>query len=311
MPVVALTGATGFVGSALVDALSNLGSDFKLQLLVRNAAGRRLPETWRDHPIIDGSLNDERALAELAQDADHLVHVAAAIAGNEAADFEQANIVGTRRVIDALARSGGNAQLILISSLAARAPDLSWYAASKRAAEELVLSRHPRHLILRPPAVYGPADPALADFWRQLARGRLIRLGPARQRFSLLHVADLAGAILAALSSPDTRGVYELAGPQPDGGWSWPKLGQLAAQRRGRPVRTLALPPTLLRLAGALGPPLARVSGRSALLSPGKVRELQHHDWVCDNRAILHDLDWAPGVSLDHALDSLPGWSKQ
>lgn len=312
MPVIALTGATGFVGTALIPALS-AHPDVQLRLLVRNAGRRHVPGFWGRCTVIDGDLNNRDALAKLAQGADHVVHAAASISGNSAADFDRTNITGTRNLVDACGDSSdasGNApHLILLSSLAAREPNLSWYASSKRAAEEVVCTAHEAFSILRPPAVYGPQDPALADFWRQLAHGRLIRLGPNKQRFSLLHVDDLAAAIARAIAKGPTGDTFELAGNQPDGGWSWTTLAECAQQQLDKPVRTIAVPGLLLKSVAALAPHSAKLTGKSAMLSPGKARELRHHDWVCDNQRITEALEWTPGMALKDALTTLPGWN--
>lgn len=309
MPVIALTGATGFVGRDLAGALARKFPDAELRLLVRQP-DRRPPASLPDRGhIIAGDLDQSETLQRLVAGADVVVHVAAAIAGNSAADFERTNVVGTRRLLDAVAAKAGRAHFILVSSLAARRPVLSWYAASKRAAEERVAACHPAHTIVRPPAVYGPQDPALADFWRWLARGYLLRLGPAGARFSLLHIDDLVDALLGLIRSGPAERILTLAGPQPDGGWTWPALSERAAAVRGGAVRTIAVPAALLRASASASLAAHRVLRRPALLSPGKVRELQHHDWVCDNQAMNEFLGWRPSRTLDAALPKLPGWT--
>jgi nucleoside-diphosphate-sugar epimerase len=308
MPVIALTGATGFVGRSIVEQLRLQRPDCDLRLLVRNPANRFLPDSWNDARIelIPGGLDDADALESLTAGSDSVVHIAAAIAGNSQNDFERTNLIGTRRLLDALSRGPSASHLVVVSSLAARHPDLSWYAASKRAAEELVRARCPEHSIIRPPAVYGPDDPALADFWKLLARGWLLRLGAPDARFSLLHVDDLAQLIVELLANPARGRIVEPCGPQPGDGWTWPAIAEAAARVRGGPVRTLPVPRSTLRAAGAIGPIAARLIGRTAILNPGKVRELHHVDWVCDNLRALPE--WRPSMSLEQALPDLPGW---
>ena len=308
MPVIALTGATGFVGKVLVEHLLAAHPEHQLRLLVRGPENRPLPDAWRCKrvSVVSGSLDDGAALNVLLDGSDTVVHIAAAIAGNSLEDFELSNVVGTRRLLDALSRQAPCSHLIQISSLAARQPELSWYSATKRAAEEQVCARWPAHSIVRPPAVYGPDDPALARFWKLLARGCLLRLGPSHARFSLLHVDDLVRLIGALVESGAHAAIIEPAGPQPDRGWSWPAVAEVAASVRGGPVRTLPMPRTLLRAVGMLGPVAGRVTGTMALLNPGKVRELQNVDWVCDNLCGLNG--WRSMIALDQALPDLPGW---
>ena len=311
MPVIAVTGATGFVGQTAVGALRRAFPEAKLRLLIRNPDGRELPKEFVDCTVINGTLDAPEVLNGLVQGADCVVHIAAAIRGSSAVDFERDNICGTRRLVDAIAAAAPDAHLIQISSLAARRPDLSWYAASKRAAEEVVASNCRRFSILRPPAVYGPDDPALAGFWRTLARGWLIRAGAGQARFSLLHVDDLAEAICRLVEHGPTGEVLPLAGPQPDGGWRWEDLAALAGKTGDRRIRTVAIPGRLLSSGAALGLLTSRMAGRRAMLSPGKARELLHRDWVCDNLDIEKRLKWKPTTRLERALATLPGWKNR
>jgi len=311
VPVIAVTGATGFVGQTAVGALRRAFPEAKLRLLIRNPDGRELPKEFVDCTVINGTLDAPEVLNGLVQGADCVVHIAAAIRGSSAVDFERDNICGTRRLVDAIAAAAPDAHLIQISSLAARRPDLSWYAASKRAAEEVVASNCRRFSILRPPAVYGPDDPALAGFWRTLARGWLIRAGAGQARFSLLHVDDLAEAICRLVEHGPTGEVLPLAGPQPDGGWRWEDLAALAGKTGDRRIRTVAIPGRLLSSGAALGLLTSRMAGRRAMLSPGKARELLHRDWVCDNLDIEKRLKWKPTTRLERALATLPGWKNR
>jgi len=311
VPVIAVTGATGFVGQTAVGALRRAFPEAKLRLLIRNPDGRELPKEFVDCTVINGTLDAPEVLNGLVQGADCVVHIAAAIRGSSAVDFERDNICGTRRLVDAITAAAPDAHLIQISSLAARRPDLSWYAASKRAAEEVVASNCRRFSILRPPAVYGPDDPALAGFWRTLARGWLIRAGAGQARFSLLHVDDLAEAICRLVEHGPTGEVLPLAGPQPDGGWRWEDLAALAGKTGDRRIRTVAIPGRLLSSGAALGLLTSRMAGRRAMLSPGKARELLHRDWVCDNLDIEKRLKWKPTTRLERALATLPGWKNR
>ncbi|SRR6056297_1259162 len=310
MPVIALTGATGFIGRATLARLLGSSAKLRFRILVRDPARRSIDDP-RIEPI-DGDLSDPAALEALVAGVDAVVHLAGAIAGSRQRDFDRVNIEGTERLAEAVARAAPLAHALLVSSLAATRPDLSWYAASKAGAERAWRDRLPAtSTILRPPAVYGPDDPALHDFWRILARGWLIRLGPAEARFSLVHVDDVAEAIERLLLRGPSPTPFTLAGPQPHGGWGWPDVARVAETIHGGRIRTLAMPGIALRVAGGLALAGRRLTGGAALLSPGKVRELRHVDWVCDNLALSAHLDWQPSRRLDRALDSLPGWARE
>lgn len=302
---VALTGASGFVGSVLARTL--LAQGYKVRAL------SRVPGRCPDHPKLEeitGSLETPQALTQLVADSDCLIHLAAAVAGRGRRDFERVNSVGTRSLIEVMERSNRGCRLIHVSSLAARMPQISHYAHSKRAAEQVVESSRLDWVILRPPAVYGPADPALAPLWRGLARGYLVQAGPDQARFSLLHVDDLCDAIVALIEQPSLPRRTVCLDDGRSGGYAWADVAAAAGKLRGRPVRTLRLPKILLALAAQTNLALSRVTGRQPLLTPGKVRELTHPDWVCGDNEPLLSSHWRPQRQLDAALAELPGWRK-
>lgn len=270
---IALTGSTGFVGRHLVKALDEAG--YSLRLLVREGprdCGFGTAET------ITGTLADEAALARLVAGAQGVIHLAGAIAAPDRATFFAVNAQGTERLAKA-AMSAGVARFIHVSSLAAREPQLSDYAASKRRAEDTLRELAPRGLMIaRPPVVYGPGDratlPLLAQFTRRFA---VIPAG-VQARFSLLYAEDLAKFLVARLAD-ETPGLIEIDDGRPNG-YGWPDLLKSAAEVEGRAARAVFLPQWLLQ---GLSVPVALLGSSLKLrvpLTPGKVRELYHPDWV-------------------------------
>src|SRR5690348_4286235 len=145
----AITGGTGFVGSHLIDVA--LAAGHHVNALTRREQGERANVEW-----IAGDLSNRDALEHLVSGADAVIHVAGTISGQSAAAFELGNVAGTLAML-AAATAGGIHRFVHVSSLAAREPKLSLYGASKARAEELVHSSGLDWVIVRPPAVYGPA----------------------------------------------------------------------------------------------------------------------------------------------------------
>jgi len=301
---IALTGATGFVGRAVLTEL--LGNGLRVRALVR--PGRDLPVHSALVPVA-GSLEDGASLDALVSGCQAVIHVAGAITGRDYSELARVNVAGTRRLIDAMIRHCPDARLVHVSSLAAREPCLSDYAASKRAGEDVVTLSGLDWIILRPPAVYGPDDPALAPVWKWLARGWLLRPGVRQARFSLLHVEDLASALKSAAVSDEAPATLTCLHDGRPGGYDWPSLVDIARRKRGAPVRVVPIPRRLLALVAAGGLMLARLGlVKTPVLVPGKVRELAHPDWVCDNATLPGCPDWEPRKRLEHCLGDLPGW---
>ena len=122
--------------------------------------------------LVEGDLDDNAALQQLVSGAAAVIHAAGAVRGSSQQDFDHINVTGTAHLLAAITAQAEPPRLLLLSSLAAREPGLSWYAASKRAGEAL-LGSHPDldWLVLRPPAVYGPGDREMLPVFEAMARG--------------------------------------------------------------------------------------------------------------------------------------------
>ncbi|MBU2340470.1 MAG: NAD(P)H-binding protein, partial [Alphaproteobacteria bacterium] len=184
---IAVTGATGFVGQALLDAAAR--ARVPLRALTRRPQDKRDGVEW-----VQGGLSDRDALNELVAGARALIHVAGLTNTPDPRQFEQANVAGTSALLDA-ARHAGAGRFIFVSSLSAREPALSAYGASKAHAEEHVTASGVDWTVVRPPAVYGPRDRDMFELFRS-ARLGVVPL-PPRGRTSLIHVDDLAECLLA------------------------------------------------------------------------------------------------------------------
>ena len=270
---IALTGSTGFVGRHLVKALDEAG--YPVRLLVRQGprdCGFGAAET------IIGTLEDEAALARLVGGAQAVIHLAGAITAPDRATFFAVNTQGTERLAR-VASAAGVARFIHVSSLAAREPQLSDYAASKRQAEDVLREIAPRGLmIVRPPVVYGPGDRATLPLLAQFTRRRAVIPAAAHARVSLLFAEDLATFLVARLAD-ESQGLAEIDDGKPNG-YGWPELLRSAAETEGHEARAVFLPRWLLE---GLSWPVGLLGSALKLrvpLTPGKVRELYHRDWV-------------------------------
>lgn len=298
---IAITGATGFIGRHLTHYLVKQGH--AVRALVRDP---QAPLPLGCGRII-GGLDSDQALAQLVAKQDVVIHLAGAIAGRRDTEFMRINAAGTTRLLSHL-ESQGVPRLILISSLAARHPELSPYAASKAAAEATVQSSPIDWFIVRPPAVYGPTDPALAPLWTLLARGWLPRLGPGDARFAMIHVEDLVRGV-ATMLTPDAgqRQCVEIDDGQADG-YDWAEVAAVVSQLRGGRVRTLPVPGSVLRGIAQLARWTQAWQQQPAVISPGKVRELRHRNWCVDPEQRYQHPLWQPQLDLASGLRTLRDW---
>ncbi|HET7313155.1 MAG TPA: aminotransferase class I/II-fold pyridoxal phosphate-dependent enzyme [Salinisphaera sp.] len=307
MAVVAVTGATGFIGRATVAAL--IAAGHRVQALVRSPEAAGTVRALGGVPI-RGSLSEPARLAELIHRADALVHAAGQVRGATRRDFDRVNVAGSARLF-AAARQAGCAVLAL-SSLAAREPSLSHYAMSKRTMECLLAEADAPApaFVLRPPAVYGPGDRELAPLFDAMGRGFAPIPGNPRARVSLIHVHDLAAAIVAWVNAgARAAGIHEIHDGR-HGGYSWNDVVSIAESLRGAPIRRVVLPATAMRATAALNTGWARIAGRAPMLTPGKLRELRHADWVADNTSLGGIIDWRPRLELRDGLAATCAWAQ-
>jgi nucleoside-diphosphate-sugar epimerase len=263
--------------------------------------------------LVSGDLDNREALTALVADTDCVVHLAGAVRGACYDDFHRANVAGSRNLFLAIAGAPVPPRLLFLSSLAAREPRLSWYARSKHEAERaLAETAVPGQAwtVLRPPAVYGPGDRELLPLFRTMARGLAPLPGSAGARVSLLHVDDLVTACLACLASDGARGEILALHDGRRGGYGWRDIADTVAALRGRPVRLLPLPRLLLDLVAGSNLLAARSLRRAPMLTPSKLRELRHPDWVADNAAIRAATGWHPAIELTGGLATLPGMAR-
>ncbi len=300
--IVAVTGATGFIGGALLKAL--LAQGWEVRALTRGARTSAPAKNPRLH-WVTGDLDDQDSLERLVHDAHAVVHCAGAVRGITQAQFDHVNETGVRRIANAILAQAHPPRLVALSSLAARKPSLSPYAASKRKGEKVLLELGDKvdWLAFRPPAVYGPGDRELLPLFQWMARGLAILPGPGEARFSLIYVDDLVQAILQGLEiAPGHSGIYELDDGR-SGGYSWDDVVAIFSRLRGKRVVKCAIPAWLLRGLGEANLLMARMGGYAPMLTPGKVRELRYLDWVCHHTGSWRDISgWSPQVSLPEGL---------
>jgi len=275
----------------------------KLQALTRTTSDRSRLSEFNIH-WVEGALEDVDSLRRLVRGADAVVHCAGAVRGATQAHFDRLNVDGVARLVRAAVEQHPLPRFLLISSLAAREPGLSHYAGSKRRGETVLADQagNMSWVVLRPPAVYGPGDKETLPLWRWMARGFAFVLGSGNTRFSMLYVDDLSAAIQnCVLNEHFPNEVFELHDGHPEG-YAWQNVIDTVAHLKARSVRSIPMPVTVLRMLAGLNLAVSRVFGYAPMLTPGKIREFRHPDWVCENAAFTRETGWTPHVSLEEGL---------
>ena len=296
---IAVTGATGFVGPHLMAALARRGCS--LRLLIRRWSPLP-PMAGVDAEVVWGDLADEAALRALVTGVDAVVHLAGLIKARRQEDFFSVNRDGTAR-LSALAP---DTPFILLSSLAAREPHLSPYAASKRAAEETLSSQRSGHwLALRAPAVYGPGDRETLAYFRSTRWGIALQPAVPGARLSLIHVADLAEALALAVERQIAAEVYEI-----DDGhdYSYADMAKAAGHALGRDEWSVGIPRIVVMAIAAVNKVMQSIGGPAQILIPSKVNEIFHPDWVVRDRRFAAATGFAPRFDLGAGFGNTISW---
>jgi nucleoside-diphosphate-sugar epimerase len=307
--VIAVTGATGFVGLHLVAALAR--ERWRVRILARRPPGH---ESWPGIAVdvVPGSLEDSHALERLTVGADAVVHVAGLIKGRDPAEFMSVNCHGTRAVAQAAQQFAPAARFVVISSLAAREPQLSAYAASKRAGEEaaraIYRDRREQLVIVRPPVIYGPGDRETLAIFKAVSRTFVPVFGSGR--IAIVHVADAAAAIARlAIGNRGAVGLYALADDNP-GGYSSRELMGEAARALGRSPHFAPIPGGVLLAAGQASAWWGRIRGRAHMFTVGKAREMLHPDWSVSGNELIPAAIYRSRIGISEGFRTTVAWYK-
>jgi nucleoside-diphosphate-sugar epimerase len=323
---VLLTGATGFVGSHAVEAF--VVSGWAVRALVRSS---QKAAVLGDLPVelVSGSLEDEESLRAAAQGVDVVVHLAALTHARTAEEYAAVNVAGTRRLVEA-ARRGGARRFVYLSSLAASGPashgrsvtahdapqPLTEYGRSKLAGERVVMEAagdagrggSMEVVILRAPAVYGPRDTDLYHFFRLARRGVIPVPTGADRLLQMVHVADLARALVHAARAEGVTGTYHIAESRC---YTWQEVGRLVGAAVGRDVKVIRVPAALIAGLAAVSESAAGVFGRSSIFNRDKARELLAPGWLCETEAARAALDYEADIPLADGLCATAQWYRE
>lgn len=302
---VALTGASGFLGGQVLNQL--LESGFHVRALQNTKP--LLPH--QNLEIISGSLLDKAALKDLVDGATHIIHCGGIVAAKNKLMFQQINAQGTQNLIKATQNKEAP-KFLYISSMAAREPEISPYASSKREGEEILKrSALSQWDIIRPPAIYGEGDVQLLPLLKLLKCRIALLIGGKQAQISVIHVSDMADAIHSWVKTDKTSGqCYEIDDGQQEG-HTWHSLLGEAAKAMDKKPFYVTPPLFLMKFIGSVAQIIGRICGKAPFITVDKLSELSHPDWLRHDDRIEETLNWAPKVSFSEGITKTLDWYKQ
>ncbi|WP_404480324.1 NAD-dependent epimerase/dehydratase family protein [Novosphingobium sp. BL-52-GroH] len=302
-PIVALTGATGFVGQSVLDAALDAG--YAVRALTRRTQPERGGVDW-----VGGDLGNIAALSELMQGVEGVIHVAGVVNAPDVAGFEEGNVTGTLNVIEA-AIGAGVRRFVQVSSLSAREPELSAYGASKAKAEKFLMASPLDWTIVRPPAIYGPRDKEMFELFRAARWG--VMPMPKEGRASMIHVEDLA-RLLVALVPGDGEVIGGVSGRifEPDDGkpqgWDHYETALAIGWALGKRPRVIGLSHAMLNRVARLDNFLR---GTRAKMTLDRAAYFSHPDWVVSPEAAVPAMLWQPRIETREGLKATAQWYRE
>lgn len=306
-PLVAITGATGFLGRHVTRHFIDKG--WRVRLLA--SRDLRLDHGSTPVELVPGRLGDDKALSDLVREADVVVHIAGLTKAAPLNEFAEVNTHGTARLVETVAAQNPSARFILVSTMAARNPHLSPYANSKRGAEQVVSKTLNDPVILRPCAIYGPGDKEILDLFKACRLPVQPMLNGKNARVCMVHVADVADAITTTatslLSSNPLSGVYEVT-DQIIEGYSWRELIETACHACGVKSRPFVVPRQIIQALGYLGDIKTSLFNSATMLTSHKTKEILHEDWSSSKEMQLPSNFWQSNTDLSNGFKDTVVW---
>ena len=315
-----ITGATGFIGSHLAEALHAKG--YKLRCLVRKSSNL----VWIKHLPIEyvyGDATDREVLKQAVKGADFIFHVAGITKARTKEEYFRGNHLSTRYLLDAAIEANpGLKRFVLISSQTATGPGMgvtedtpfhpiTTYGISKMEAEKECLKEMGRLpiTIVRPPAVYGPRDKDVFEFFNTMNKGLHPMIGFKDTYVSLVHVSDLVkGIILAAESPKALKQTYFISSERY---YNWKEVGDLTSRILGKKAVTIKIPVGLVYVVGAFAEVFSLITRKPALLNFEKIRDIVQEAWTCDIAKAKRELAYAETTGLEEGIKNTVEWYRK
>ncbi|RAL24798.1 hypothetical protein DL240_00885 [Lujinxingia litoralis] len=315
-----LTGATGFVGSHVAEAL--LAAGHEVMALVRPTSKVAHLSALGVSQVV-GSMEAPEALEASLREVDAVVHVAGMTTGKTPADLYRVNGVASGRLAEVAARAGV-ARFVYVSSAAAQGPGegdqprprgvrprpVSHYGRSKLHGEGAVLRVRQEMgvTILRPPPVYGPRDRDMFQVFQLASYGLGPVLGDGSRWLSVIHVHDVARAAVRCLEDVGSGAAYTID----DGGrYTWREFTGIIAGAVGKRGLHLPIPAPLFGVAAMLSEAGGRLAGVTPIFNRDKYAEMSQPSWVCGHEAIQQALGWEPTLGLEEGARQTVQWYRE
>jgi len=322
---VLVTGATGFIGSHVVDTLQH--ADANIVCIARPTSDLRWLKD-KDIHIINASLDNPESLIPAVQGIDMIIHVAGLTAARNDEEFLRGNRDSTKNLLEIARTYAPNLQRFLhVSSQTVTGPSSSLiepvhedsplypitaYGRSKKAAEEVVreYAQYFPITIVRPPAVYGERDTAILTFFQSVAKGIVPLIGFDEKKVSLIHGIDLARGIVEAAFSAQTIGETYFVSSEEF--YDWKQIAEITKNAFGKSiVMPIRVPHATVMMLAGLSEFFGKFSSKPPVLNYEKGKDLIQPYWICSVDKAKRDFGWKQHISIEEGIKRTVDWYKE
>lgn len=318
-----VTGGTGFIGSHLIDELLN--KNYYVKTLIRKNSSTKWLE-GKNVEFIEGDLFNHQILENAISDIDYIYHVGGVTFAKKKEDFYKGNVDATKSLLEACHKfNPGLKRFVHVSSQAAVGPSfdgkpidelrdyfpLTTYGKSKVEAEKLVINYFDKLncTVVRPPAVYGPRDYAIFEYFKSMSKGLQPIIGFGNKLVSLIFVKDLVnGFILAAESDISVSSIYFISS---DKFYTWNEIGKLTQDILGKKTIKLIIPHFVVKFTALLSQAYGYFSPKPVVLNLEKSKEITQPYWICSIEKAQRELGFNPQYSIREGIKITIDWYKK
>jgi nucleoside-diphosphate-sugar epimerase len=319
-----VTGATGFIGSHLVDELLKKG--YKIKCLVRKTSNLRWLE-GKPVEYVYGGLFDNEILAEAVKEADYVYHIAGVTFAKTKKEYFRGNSEATKNFIEVCYKTNPHLKRFLfVSSQTAVGPSpdkdhpvdestgyhpITTYGRSKMEAEKAVIEYFDKMkcTVVRAPAVYGPRDVAILEYFKAMSMGLQALVGFQEKLVSLIHGLDLVdGIILAAEAQAAVSQIYFITSEK---FYSWKEVGGMTTRLMGKKSIRIKIPHFAVYTVGAFAQFFSMFQKKPAILNIEKCKDITRQYWTCSPEKAKRELGFKENLGLEKGFAQTIEWYRK
>jgi nucleoside-diphosphate-sugar epimerase len=312
MKSILITGASGFIGSFLVE--KGLEENMTVWAGIRSTSSREYLSDKRLN-FIELNFNNIEKLVQVLNKYkqqfgkwDYIIHNAGVTKCVDSADFERVNYIYTKNFIGALKQTEMiPAKFLLMSSLSVFPKPETLYGKSKLKAERFLKSQTDfSYIILRPTGVYGPRDTDYLLMLKSIKAGIDVAAGFEEQFLTFIYVKDLAKAVYLALNSKVINKTFFVADGQVYSSKEYSRIIKAALGKKF--VLKIIVPLPVLRVISVVADLVSKITKKTSTLNRDKYLIMRRRDWTCDVFPLWNELGFSPDYNLKRGIEESIEW---